>query len=328
MATTPDTVMIITEKLDPHADAVLKHIQRRGYRVFRLNTEDLLSDYQFSWQPDSGLWLRDSAGRELAEPMIRAAYFRKPKAVRPRTTISDPGVVKNIQSESQWFLRSLYSLPIRWVNNFWANLQGQTKLAQLDAARTIGLDIPSTLVTNEPDQAREFVAAHGGDVLCKTFLNSGVKVNGNYKSIFAHRLSSFENDREINRVQAAPVILQEYVEKDYEVRLTVVGRQIFACAIYSQATDDTAIDWRVDPFSCEHKIIEPPLKIAEQCLELTRRSGLYFATMDFVVEPDGGWVFLENNPNGQWLWIELMTGAPIAEALANLCCGDATHPVA
>jgi len=318
MSSTPDTVLIITEQLDPHADAVLDQVERHGCRVFRLNTEDLLSDYSFEWRPDSGLLLCDRVGRELNQTRIRAAYLRKPKPVRPREVVGDIGVATLIESESKWFLQALYGLPINWVNNYWANQRGQTKLAQLELARSIGLTIPPTIVTNKVYEAKAFVATHNHEVLCKTFLNTGVKIRGEYGSIFAHKLSTLESESEIDRVAAAPVILQAYVEKKYEVRLTVMGQRIFACAIYSQTNDDTKIDWRVDPFSCEHEMIEPPPEIAEKCRELVRRGGLQFSTMDFIVSTNSEWVFLENNPNGQWLWMEIVTGAPMAAAMADL----------
>jgi hypothetical protein len=33
--------------------------------------------------------------------------------------------------------------------------------------------------------------------------------------------------------------------------------------------------------------------------------------------PDGGYTFFELNPNGQWAWVEQLTGLPIAAALAE-----------
>src|SRR6266851_4864116 len=39
--------------------------------------------------------------------------------------------------------------------------------------------------------------------------------------------------------------------------------------------------------------------------------------LDFLVTPEGKWVFLEINPNGQWAWIEEETGLPIAAAIAD-----------
>jgi D-alanine-D-alanine ligase-like ATP-grasp enzyme len=45
--------------------------------------------------------------------------------------------------------------------------------------------------------------------------------------------------------------------------------------------------------------------------------GLNFGCIDFIVRPDGRMVFLECNPNGQWLWIEMATKMPISES--NAC---------
>jgi hypothetical protein len=46
---------------------------------------------------------------------------------------------------------------------------------------------------------------------------------------------------------------------------------------------------------------------------------------DFAVTPDGDWVFLELNPNGQWGWIEDHTGLAITSAMADLLTG-VNHP--
>lgn len=95
--------------------------------------------------------------------------------------------------------------------------------------------------------------------------------------------------------------VQEYIEKAFELRVTVVGNRIFACRIDSQLQqDDTGkIDWR------------------QGYGTYLRRMGLNFGCFDFIVTPSGEYVFLECNPNGQWLWVELETGLPISEAIAR-----------
>ena len=45
--------------------------------------------------------------------------------------------------------------------------------------------------------------------------------------------------------------------------------------------------------------------------------GLSFGAFDFVVTPEGRWVFLECNPAGQYGWLEGHTGLPITEAVAG-----------
>jgi hypothetical protein len=46
--------------------------------------------------------------------------------------------------------------------------------------------------------------------------------------------------------------------------------------------------------------------------------GLNFASLDMIVTPEGDFVFLELNPNGQWLWLELELGLPLVASMADL----------
>jgi len=52
-------------------------------------------------------------------------------------------------------------------------------------------------------------------------------------------------------------------------------------------------------------------------VELVARLGLRFGAIDIIVTPDDRYVFLEINPNGQWLWIEEETGLPIRDAICT-----------
>ncbi|HEY2766395.1 MAG TPA: hypothetical protein VGJ13_20645, partial [Pseudonocardiaceae bacterium] len=42
------------------------------------------------------------------------------------------------------------------------------------------------------------------------------------------------------------------------------------------------------------------------------------SAVDFSIDSDGRWVFLESNSSGQYFWLESHTGAPITDALADL----------
>jgi hypothetical protein len=54
--------------------------------------------------------------------------------------------------------------------------------------------------------------------------------------------------------------------------------------------------------------------------------GLNFASLDMIVTPDGEFVFLELNPNGQWLWLEYELGLPLVASMADLLTSDAGRP--
>lgn len=46
-------ILIITNKEDAHPTPVIERLSARGVPVFRLNTEALLTDYEFGWQVDA-----------------------------------------------------------------------------------------------------------------------------------------------------------------------------------------------------------------------------------------------------------------------------------
>jgi hypothetical protein len=46
--------------------------------------------------------------------------------------------------------------------------------------------------------------------------------------------------------------------------------------------------------------------------------GINFASPDMILTPEGEFVFLELNPNGQWLWLEAELGLPLISSMADL----------
>jgi len=118
-----------------------------------------------------------------------------------------------------------------------------------------------------------------------------------------------------------PMVLQKYVPKKYEVRVTIAGDRVFSCKINSQDSPNNAtrIDWRIYDFeNVKFTAMEIPSDIKEKCIRLTKMLGLKYSAMDFIYDPDGNYWFLEVNPNGLWMWIEQLSGLPISEAIADL----------
>lgn len=94
---------------------------------------------------------------------------------------------------------------------------------------------------------------------------------------------------------------------------------VFACRLDSQADEAARIDWRmVTPDRIAHSMVTLDNKVEAALKAMMRRFGLRFGAFDLIVTPEGETVFVELNPNGQWYWIELTTGAPMASAMADL----------
>jgi glutathione synthase/RimK-type ligase-like ATP-grasp enzyme len=116
-------------------------------------------------------------------------------------------------------------------------------------------------------------------------------------------------------VRYAPVVFQEYVDAELEVRVTVVGERIFAAAFdltRSRYPYDVRMDARTP---CRAFALDDAT--AATVLRLVRGLGLVYAAVDLRLARDGTPVFLELNPAGQFLYIEDLTGLPIAAALAD-----------
>lgn len=114
-----------------------------------------------------------------------------------------------------------------------------------------------------------------------------------------------------------PGIYQEYCEKSYEIRITIIGEEIFIAKIDSQAQDITSVDWRKDqlinmysPGMLSNSTLNKLKKFHKTC-------NLVYAAYDFIVDKFGNEIFLECNPGGQWLWIENALQSPISEKIAH-----------
>ena len=63
-----------------------------------------------------------------------------------------------------------------------------------------------------------------------------------------------------------------------------------------------------------------PQGIEARVLALVRLFDLQFSSMDFLLAPEGEYVFLDLNPNGQFSWLQafLLDRFPLKKAMANL----------
>ncbi|MET9239689.1 MvdC/MvdD family ATP grasp protein [Nonomuraea sp. NPDC003709] len=191
------------------------------------------------------------------------------------------------------------------------------KLLHLYRATELGFTVADTVVTNDPEALAQLWNRAGGRVITKTLDYRPFFVDGEDRHLFTtvvprRRLAGR------HRLRYGPAMLQPNVPKAYELRVTVVGERVFAASIDSQASRMTEVDWRhlEDP-KTRYAAYDLPRNVADGCVRLVAGLGLSFAALDFIVTPDGRYVFLELNVNGQWAFVEMLTGLPISDAIAD-----------
>lgn len=320
-------IFLVTSTSDLTADYLIRRIEDRRLPVFRFNTEDLLSQYEASLvlnEIDAYFVLYDRIRDvTLRSSDIRGAYFRKPE---PPTVAehTDEGAGRAFEDrELEETLRSIWRIipKEKWLNSPEALWQANNKVKQLLLARDIGFTIPDTLISTTSREMLEFAKAHGNDVIIKAVKNGFQTLPNSTNLIFTSALSDrdFELLRTSNNV--IPSILQPRLEKQCDLRITVVGESVFPVSLLSQEHIQTSTDWRTwdleEGLDLVHEPFELPTQISNLCLELNRRLDLRFSCIDMVLTKDGKFYFLEVNPNGQWAWIEDLVGLPVRDAIVD-----------
>jgi glutathione synthase/RimK-type ligase-like ATP-grasp enzyme len=213
------------------------------------------------------------------------------------------------------------SLQTLWVSHPFQLRRGEVKAVQLAEASKAGLRIPHTLISNDVAHATTFVDALGGaECAIKPLMALGVTDEEGFRLPLTTTLPPGHS---LESVALAPTMFQPYVDKAFELRCVVIGERIFCAKMDSQANENSRIDWRGgDP---EHEIFALPDRVEASIRRLMDSFGLNFASLDMIVTPDGEFVFLELNPNGQWLWLELELGLPLVASMADLLTTNHTE---
>jgi hypothetical protein len=92
----------------------------------------------------------------------------------------------------------------------------------------------------------------------------------------------------------------------------------------SQTDEATRKDWRAG--NPELEIFLLPEHIQDAIHRLMASFEINFASMDMIVTPSGEFVFLDLNPNGQWLWLETELGLPLVASMADLLTTYQSRP--
>ena len=158
-------------------------------------------------------------------------------------------------------------------------------------------------------------------MICKTLREGVVPVGERSEAFYTERLNA-DDVSALGDVGPEPYLFQELVEKRYDIRVTVVGEQVFASRIESQDHEQAETDWRkADAEALPHAVEDLPGAISKRCALLAGSYGLRFAAIDLARRIDGGYTFFELNPNGQWAWIEQRTRLPLRSAVAEELTG-------
>jgi glutathione synthase/RimK-type ligase-like ATP-grasp enzyme len=296
-------ILILGSSEDAHAAHLKDVITQAGATVDYLDTRLFPTQLRMSWQPNTQAGcLVLPTGRRLDFQNIHSVFWRSFAGVHI-PSLEDSNQQRIAYNDSMSALRSLVqACPARWVNSWQAYEFHKEKPLQLSKVKQIGVTIPATLVTNEPEQVIEFIQAHEKVI---------------FKPVYggAHTQLLTESYLHPKRLKLAlslsPITIQEYIPGT-NIRSYVIAGSVYCAEIRSQA-----LDFRED-LEAELIPVELPESAQQQCIAIAKTLMLEWTAIDWRLKPTGEYVFLEANPSPMFLHFEHQTGFPITQELVKL----------
>jgi glutathione synthase/RimK-type ligase-like ATP-grasp enzyme len=297
-----NTILILGTNEDEHASAVLHELRRRNFQVELLDSRWFPGVMTASFDPVTGQGtLRLPHQRRLPLAEVRSVYWRNYFGIFG-PDLPDPDQAFLAQNDSRSLFESLLiHLPVRWVNGWRAFQLHQTKPVQLARVAALGVRVPATLLTNDPDDVRAFAQTHPRAIV------KPVQGGDQTRRLLPEHLT----DATLENLRLSPITLQEEVAGT-NIRVFIAGGRVLACEVRTNQ-----LDYREDrqPTLLVHSL---PDDVASQSLRIARELDLLWTGIDYRLTPAGEYVFLEANPSPMFLGFQSATGLPLLESLVDL----------
>lgn len=297
-------IIVLARANDNHTAAVKWALEQGGYEVA------CWSGVSWVEQQHASMLLDDPAQMMLGPDPVDpgdTVWIRRPERpiLNPSMSEADRKLVEaQYYSFYNCIAYGLETLSIRCVNKFSAAHFIDNKAVQLRLAQASGLKVPRTLMANSPAAVANFLAHSPNRTIYKAFTPhiwqrqsmGGVAITETFEMTHAPL-------PEAEVLTYAPGIYQEMVVKEFDVRMVLMGQEVYSFALHNPKK---ALDWRGDASvgRVAVEIIPTPPEVESGILAFARKAGVCFGSIDFAVDMNGQWWFLEINEEGQFLWLD------------------------
>jgi glutathione synthase/RimK-type ligase-like ATP-grasp enzyme len=283
------------------------YLSTQGAVVEFLDSTRFPAELQIAYDPATGGGsIRFDSGRSLEFAEIQSVYWRNYGGVMPIELPDAEQAFIAANDARSLFESLLLGLEARWVNGLAGYRWHQTKPAALARVAALGMKVPATVVTNDPQAVLAFVDRHGRLENARCIFKP-VQGGAHTERVDRSHLS----EQNLASLTVSPVTIQEEVPGT-DVRVFVAGSRVLACEIRTEV-----LDFRNDP-GAEIVAIDVPSEVAATCCQIAAALDLVWTGIDLRRTPEDQYVFLEANPSPMFLGFERRSGLPLTESLAEL----------
>lgn len=259
------------------------------------------------------------ADRSIGPHDIAAAWYWKPLSFRMPDAELNVAKQLSMVNEMTSLDNSVWGLypAALWLNSPQSTWLANQKLPQLILASQIGFSVPPTQLTNNWDDVlARFSNSDDTELIAK--MHRGVLADHNDIKAAYTTLLGLDRIDQLRLVSLPyPGLLQPFIPKRREWRVSVVYDRVFSGAIYTSAA--ARDDWRkhqLDPERVQFRSETLPAEVADKCVRFLRSSSLGYGAFDLIETPDGEFFFLECNPSGQFAWLDEQCDLGVAGGIA------------
>lgn len=308
-------VLIISNTLDFGTDYITYSLESRNISYLRIN-RDCFDRYRIDFNIQTGI-LEIEVENEmfiLSEEILKSIYFRAPVYLRDNYQ-PDLTTIEQLY-RTQWtaFIKNLvYFENVLWMNNPTMTYKAENKLLQLKVAKELGLHIPDTIVTNSNKRFQDTDKM----IVMKSIDTALFKKSGQEAFVYTNVMS--ERDLMSANLTSLPIMTQEFLNPKIDIRVTIVGEEIFAVKILKENCGIEG-DWRMHREGIVFESFDLPKEISEVLLKLNQRFNLKYSAIDLAISK-GKYYFVEINPTGEWAWLVDNAGISIDQSICNMLEG-------
>jgi len=302
------TLWILTQEVEGTTDIVLDYIHYLEGSFERIHAENVFSDIEIVISKNIALdkIVLNSQGRELTASKSTRMWHRRGD-FSYRFPVSDKNLADNLNDylQEEWeFVKRYIHENITILGGYYKE-HHDNKLEDLRIARDCGLNIPESLVTTRKDKLLKFYDEH------ETIITKPIH-NGHINFVVDDKLYLSRGvvivNKEIIDQSASNFCLslfQEYINKEYEIRIFFIDNELYPMAIFSQADEKTKLDFR--NYNREKPNRNVPYKLPEDVKDnikgFIRKKNLNTGSSDLIYSQNSEYIFLEVNPSGQFGWV-------------------------
>ena len=292
-------VLVVADEGDPHSEAVTDELRARNVCAARYNLADLNRHLIVVRPGVADLVIEE---RRFQITAATTVWWRRQGVVA--TSHLDADEAQLARDEGPHILRgALQSAAVRWVDDPAVIDRAELKLFQLQAAAKLGVRVPDSTATNDPDAARQFRAAK--PCVAKA-LSPGFGITP-----YTDRVM----EEDIDLLANLPALLQEEITATADLRVVVVGGSAW---VWRRPRGDM-LDWRAEDAGGSEFDMAEDDQVLDHARQITFALGLTMSVQDWL-ETDAGPVFLESNAQGNWLFLR-DARTMVAPALAQHLVG-------